>query len=105
MISFFLKIGSVSAPCKYDDANEEVVLEYSLNNGGSYTRLGIYDVTGTYDNFTSVVVPIAPTFQKQQVVLRLRQLNHNSLTGDNWAIDNFGMDVSSLTSAPAPRDA
>jgi hypothetical protein len=92
-ISFSLKISNGNAPCEQADANEEVVLEYSINNGTTWSLINTYQV-GSFANFTTVNEIIPPAAQTTATQLRWRQLSNSGLDFDNWSLDNISIQSS-----------
>jgi hypothetical protein len=92
-VSFSLEIANGSAPCEQADAGEEVVLEYSINNGTTWTIINTYQV-GNFANFTTVNEAIPAAAQTVTTLLRWRQLSNSGNTYDNWSLDNINILVS-----------
>lgn len=87
-LRFQLKVANSTAPCDDADAGEDIVLEYSTNNGLNWTLISTFLESG-YPNFTPLEVGIPAGAQNTSVMFRLRQLAHNGAGHDNWAIDDF----------------
>ncbi len=87
-LRFQLKIANGTTPCDDADVGEDIVLEYSTNNGLNWTLLSTYDQAG-YPAFTPLDVAIPASAQTASTMFRLRQLAHNGAGHDNWAIDDF----------------
>ena len=90
-IAFYLKIANgTGAPCESADVNEDVVLEYSINGGGTWVIINTYD-QDLYPNFTlvSLLVPIAA--QTSSTRFRWRQLQHSGNCCDHWALDDVSI--------------
>lgn len=87
-LRFQLKIANGTAPCDDADAGEDIVLEYSTNNGLNWSLISTFTESG-YPNFTPLEIGIPAGAQNTSVMFRLRQLAHNGAGHDNWAIDDF----------------
>lgn len=87
-LRFQLKVATGTAPCDDADIGEDIVLEYSTNNGINWTLISTYDESG-YPDFTPIDVSIPVGAQHTTAMFRLRQLSHNGAGHDNWAIDDF----------------
>ncbi len=95
-ITFSMRMGSsgMSAPCENADAGEDVVLEYSINNGATWTAIqtydeGLWDTNPTWQTFN---VPIPLAAQTLNTIFRWRQVSFSSCTGcDNWSLDNVNI--------------
>jgi hypothetical protein len=87
-VSFGIVFGTGSSPCENADANEDVVLEASLDNGVSWEVVNTYD-TEAFLTFTTVTEAIPYDFQSTNTMLRWRQLSHSGTNFDNWALDNI----------------
>jgi hypothetical protein len=89
-VSFYLEIASGTAPCEQADAGEDVTLEYSLDNGVSWTTMGTY-LAGSYNTFTQVNVSIPAAAMSTSTQFRWSQFLNSGLGFDNWAIDNVSI--------------
>jgi hypothetical protein len=98
-IDFHLKISNQFSPCEDADAGEEVVLEYSVNGGTSYTIINTYVTTGPYDNITPVSEVIPVGAQTSATIFQWRQLSNSGSTFDNWVLDNVNVNGSGGTYA------
>lgn len=87
-LRFQLKIATGTTPCDDADPGEDIVLEYSTNNGLNWSLISTYDESG-YPAFTPIDENIPAGAQNTNTMFRLRQLSHNGAGHDNWAIDNF----------------
>lgn len=96
-ISFSLFIGnsaSGGAPCENADANESVVLQYSINGGTSWINILTYDqanwdTNNSWQTFTQGI-PIGA--QTLNTIFRWSQPQFSACTGcDNWALDNVNI--------------
>jgi len=95
-INFFLKIANTTTTgCEVADANEDVVLEYSTDNGATWTNLATYLAGGAantaYANFTSVTAIFPTAAQTTSTLLRFRQTSNSGNNFDNWALDNIAL--------------
>lgn len=87
-LRFQLKIANGTAPCDDADTGEDIVLEYSTNNGLNWSLIATYN-EADFPNFTPLDVPIPAAAQAANTMFRIRQLAHNGAGHDNWAIDDF----------------
>ncbi|MEZ4737999.1 MAG: gliding motility-associated C-terminal domain-containing protein [Flavobacteriales bacterium] len=87
-LRFRLKIANGVAPCENADPGENVVLEYSTNNGLNWVLISTYD-QDNYPGFEAVQVNIPPAAQGSNTMFRLRQVAHSGANEDNWALDEF----------------
>ncbi len=76
---------------------EGIVLEYSINNGSTWTELGRYD-TAVYQAWTRVTKTLPPAARTPNTRFRWRQLSHSGIGFDHWALDN----VNALVGPRAP---
>lgn len=90
LVEFSFNYGDNSGggTCDAPEIGEEVVIEYSIDNGNSWVlirKLEIVDFT----TWKEVCIPIPPAAQTNQVRLRWRQLSSSNLPDtDTWMIDN-----------------
>lgn len=87
-VRFSLKIATGSAPCDDAEAGEDVVLEYSVNNGLNWSPLNTFN-EDSYPAFTPIDVTIPVAAQNATTMFRLRQSANSGVGQDNWAIDVF----------------
>ncbi|MBI4648614.1 MAG: hypothetical protein HY738_19025 [Bacteroidia bacterium] len=92
-ISFYLMLPQGSAPCEAADAaGEDVVLEYSIDGGATWTIITTY-IYNSVPNLTLFSQPIPPAAQTTATQFRWRQLFHSGTGYDNWILDNVSIDV------------
>ncbi|MEQ9670220.1 S8 family serine peptidase [Coleofasciculus sp. G2-EDA-02] len=91
-VFFDLIFGNGSNGGENADAGEDVVLEYSINGGSSWTQLGLYD-TEAFTSWTTLSETIPTAAQTSSTSFRWRQVNHSGNGFDNWAIDNVFVGV------------
>jgi len=89
-ISFHLMIATGTSPCDNADAGEDIVLEYSVDNGSTWVVIQIFD-SENYPGFTAVQIPIPAAAQNVQTLFRWRQIAHSGSGNDNWAIDEVNI--------------
>ncbi|MBU0765569.1 MAG: PKD domain-containing protein [Bacteroidetes bacterium] len=89
-VRFFLKIGSASSPCEDADSGEEIVLEYSVDNGTIWSNINTYYTTSYY-NFTFVEEQIPAAALTPATQFRWRQISHSGSGYDNWSIDDVAV--------------
>jgi gliding motility-associated-like protein len=87
-LRFRLKIASGTAPCDDADAGEDVVLEYSTNNGLNWTLISTY-AENAFPGFEPLDVTIPAGAEGPGTMFRLRQLANSGAGHDNWAIDDM----------------
>lgn len=87
-LRFQLKIANGSPPCEDAEPGEDVRLEFSTNNGFSWTTMNTYSENG-YPAFTQIIAPIPLAAQTTNTMFRLRQLSNSGTGQDNWAIDDL----------------
>ncbi|HIB85520.1 MAG TPA: hypothetical protein EYO59_13255, partial [Chromatiaceae bacterium] len=95
-VSFAIKIAQGIAPCDNADFGENIVLEYSTNNGGSWTNITTY-YEYMFPNFTSMQVVVPAGAQNANTRFRWRQIAHSGVNEDNWALDDIRVSSVSLT--------
>lgn len=86
-VRFWLKIADQFAPCDDADPGEDVVLEWSSNNGFSWNTMGTYP-ENAYPAFAQVIVAVPAAAQTSNTMFRIRQLANSGSGQDNWAIDD-----------------
>lgn len=96
-IQFYLKIANGTlAPCEDADPGEDVILEYSVNAGGSWTTINTY-YESLYPSFTLINEQLPIAAQSASTMFRVRQLFHSGLNQDNWCIDDFMISANTST--------
>jgi hypothetical protein len=93
-INFALKIATGSAPCETADAGEEVVLEYSIDNGITWNIITTYPTGPTYANITPVTAIIPVAAQTASSTFRWRQILNSGTSFDNWVLDDISINGS-----------
>jgi len=87
-VRFHLKIADGMAPCQNADPGEDVVLEYSTNNGFSWNTIASY-AENAFPVFTAIDQVIPAGAQGNNTMFRFRQLANSGAGQDNWAVDDF----------------
>ena len=88
-IDFWLHIADVTVgTCENADPGEEVVLEYSINGGGTWVNINTY-LTTAYPAFAPVSEPIPAGAQTSSTRFRWAQPNFSGSCCDHWAIDDM----------------
>lgn len=87
-VRFHLKIAGGTSPCDNADAGEDVVLEFTTNNGLSWSPVQTFD-QDDFPGFTALAIDIPLSAQTTNTMFRLRQLANNGAGHDNWAIDDL----------------
>lgn len=95
-ITFYLKIATGSYPCEQADYGEEVVLEYTTNNGASWSTIQTFGV-GNYAYFTPLSIAIPSGAQAFNTKFRWRQLSHSGSGYDNWSIDEVSINTLNIS--------
>ncbi len=86
-VRFKLNIATGAAPCDDADPGEDVVLEYSTNNGLSWGLVASYN-EAVYPSLTAIDATIPPAAQGPNVMFRWRQLANSGAGEDNWNLDD-----------------
>ncbi len=96
-IDFYLKIGSSvsGSNCETADNGEDIVLEYSVDGGNSWTIINTY-YTGYYNNFTHISENIPIAAKTTSTRFRWRQITHSGSCCDHWSLDDINMNVSTV---------
>lgn len=100
-MTFSLFLGNIgSGGCNDVNPGEDVVVEYSVNGGATWTVVNTY-FEGQWDNnnsWQSFVLPVPPPAQTTTTQFRWRQLAFTN-NQDHWALDNV-----SFACTPPPFD-
>ncbi|NEP59470.1 MAG: S8 family serine peptidase [Symploca sp. SIO2G7] len=91
-ISFDLIFGNDSNGGENADLGEDVVLEYSLNAGSTWSTINTYG-TEVYTSWTTITEAIPLAAQTNNTTLRWRQVTHSGSNYDNWGLDNIVADA------------
>jgi hypothetical protein len=75
------------------DPGEDIILEFSNNNGLTWTGIDTY-APGAFDTFTPVVVSIPSAAQTVSTRFRWSQPTQSGAGFDNWAMDNVQIQLS-----------
>jgi gliding motility-associated-like protein len=86
-VRFALKIATGTAPCDNADPGEDVVLEFSVNGGATWTTMLTCN-EAVYPGFTAVQASIPTPAQTANTLFRWRQLLHSGAGQDNWMLDD-----------------
>ncbi|MBL8001738.1 MAG: hypothetical protein JNL05_07250, partial [Flavobacteriales bacterium] len=86
-LRFALKIATGAAPCDNADPGEDVVLEYSINNGANWSPIATYN-EALFPAFTAVQATVPVAAQTTNTLFRWRQLANSGAGQDNWALDD-----------------
>lgn len=91
-IRFMLKVGAGISPCQDADPGEDIVVQYSTNNGLAWNAwAGSTLDESNYPVFTLVDLPIPNTAFGSNTMFRITQPVHSGAGHDNWAIDNISI--------------
>ncbi|MEL6578767.1 MAG: cadherin domain-containing protein [Cyanobacteria bacterium J06621_12] len=86
------------------DPGEDVVLEYSLDNGLKWSAIATYD-TEEYTSWSTIVETIPDVAQTPATNLRWRQIAQSGSNFDNWGLDNINVSTELPNFAPDGIDA
>ena len=87
-IAFDLIFGDSANGGENADGGEDVVLEYSVDDGASWNSLKTYD-TEDYTTWSTVTKTIPGAAQTDATMLRWRQVRQSGSSYDNWGLDNI----------------
>jgi len=96
-LDFYLKIAGGGAPCENADPGEDVVLEYTIDNGLSWNIVSTYDES-MYPTFTQITEILSGGALSPFTIFRWRQLSHDGLGLDNWALDDINLTCTNISS-------
>lgn len=93
-LSFYLIYGSTFgvSPCSDMGFNDGASLEYSTDGGVTWVNITTYAWNG-FDNFTLVQETLPAGAQTANTILRLWQPQNGGQDQDNWAIDEFLLEL------------
>jgi|GEM_PF-4986881 len=91
-ISFDLIFGNSNNGGENADPGEDVVLEYSLDGGSTWSTINTYG-TEVYTSWTTITEAMPLAAQTSNTTLRWRQQNHSGSNFDNWGLDNVLKDT------------
>ncbi|MEL6908804.1 MAG: cadherin domain-containing protein [Cyanobacteria bacterium J06598_4] len=103
-LSFDLIFGNSENGGENADPGEDVVLEYSLDEGVNWSAIAAYD-TEEYTSWSTVLAAIPDVAQTSATNLRWRQLNQSGSTYDNWGLDNVNVSAELPNFVPQGIDA
>ena len=86
-ISFDLIFGNSRNGGENADFGEDVVLEYSTNNGNSWFQIARYD-TEDFTAWTNITAALPAAAQTTGTNFRWRQVTSSGSNFDNWGLDN-----------------
>lgn len=95
-VRFSLKIANGVAPCDDVDDGENILVEYSVNNGGSWLIMATY-VHTQYPDFGTIVLPVPAAAETPATLFRWRQLLNSGVDQDNWLLDDVAIGANSTT--------
>ena len=89
-VEFHLKIGTGTSPCEDADPGEDIIFQYSTNNGLSWNT----PPNGTlhqdlYPTFLPVSIDLPVNAQGPNVIFKISQPVHSGAGQDNWSIDDI----------------
>jgi len=87
-ISFELIFGDSSNGGENADGGEDVILEYSVDDGANWQEIAIYD-TEAYTTWTGISETVPVDAQTDSTLFRWMQLDHSGNHNDNWGLDNI----------------
>jgi autotransporter-associated beta strand protein len=85
-VQFSLIFGSGTFP-ENADPGEDVVLEYSIDGGTTFTIITTC-LTTAYKSWGQVTLAVPPAAQTSSTQFRWRQVTHSGAGYDHWALDN-----------------
>lgn len=94
-VSFYLKYGKDDNGCESVDGGsdgDEARLEYSTDDGSTWTEISTYDAGG-YGDFTEVTEPIPDDARTTSTRFRWIQSFHAGVGYDEWAIDDVEIET------------
>ncbi len=102
-IDFCLFMGNVASggfPCENNETGDDLVLEYSIDNGATFVLIATYLQSlwdgANYQQCFSETMPLAA--QTSSTIFRWRQLNFFAALGsDNWSLDEVEVSCVSST--------
>ncbi|MBL7980891.1 MAG: gliding motility-associated C-terminal domain-containing protein [Flavobacteriales bacterium] len=86
-VRFKLKIANGTTPCDDADPGEDVLLEFTTNNGLSWNTIATYNESA-YPSLTAIDAAIPAAAQGPNVMFRWRQMANSGAGQDNWMIDD-----------------
>ncbi len=86
-IYFALKIANGVAPCDDAEPGDNIVLSYSVNNGGWVNLQTFYE--SAYPDFVELAVNIPAAAMSNNTRFRWRQVGTYMVNQDNWVLDNM----------------
>jgi len=89
-IKFSLFIGQSTFPQDVAEIGENVVLEYSIDGGTTYTPISTY-LPASVTTWTRFAFPIPQAAKTTLTYFRWRQVLFSGATFDNWALDNVSI--------------
>lgn len=105
LLSFMLKIGGSNDTATFEDADsgEDVLIQYSANNG-AWTNLQVIDTEDVKykDNWGLVSLDIAGLAMSNNTKFKWVQARHSGNNWDNWAIDNVQLSNNVSVDVPEP---
>ncbi|MBU1720289.1 MAG: hypothetical protein KKA07_14595, partial [Bacteroidetes bacterium] len=95
-IHFALKIPHGTPPCDQPETGENVMLEYSINNGATWFTVNIYQAD-QYPDFTYISASIPTAAKTANTRFRWKQFAHSGAGQDNWVIDDIYITTDDIT--------
>lgn len=86
-VTFHLKLGNSSAPCDAVESGEGVELQYSIDDGTTWTTIASY-AAGSYADFTRIDEAIPADARTEATRFRWIQPSFTGGSYDHWAIDD-----------------
>ncbi|MEM6612914.1 MAG: cadherin domain-containing protein [Cyanobacteria bacterium P01_C01_bin.72] len=102
-IFFDLIFGNSENGGENADPGEDVVLEYSLDNGFKWSAIATYD-TESYTSWSTIIETIPDVAQTPATNLRWRQIDQSGSDFDNWGLDNINVSAELPNFAPDGMD-
>ncbi len=92
-LSFYLKVATGTAPCDDAEIGEDVILEYSINGGATWTLMATL-LESNYPTFTYISMPVPAAAQTGATRFRWSQPNFSGANQDVWMLENINISAS-----------
>ena len=104
-VDFCIIFGTGGGSCENADGGEDVIFEYSTDNGVNFNNIQLLD-EAVYTSWTCLSIPIPIAAQTNSTIFRWRQVAFSSCSGcDNWAMDDVAISTSSANIYADPDTA
>lgn len=89
-LSFYIKVATGTAPCDDAEIGENILLEYSINNGATWVLMATL-LESNYPVFTYLSLPVPTAAQTGATRFRWRQPTFSGANQDVWMLENIGL--------------